>query len=202
MARDEFISDRLVNMREHLKRNYKKLHSDISGETSGESDEILYEKSVDVQPEKEEISPKTESPVNLRYMPSISKRNGDENVLRRFRELEGKVIHDLTYSESALELLEKRVAELKKFHGVLKVSHETLLKMAEDGDYSKLDELNSGYYSACGRWQAFEGVESADNISKASKSAEKSDSCGSWIISGAIIAGCIIVSAVLLILFA
>ena len=41
MARDEFISDRLVNMREHLKRNYKKLHSDTSDEDSGESDEIV-----------------------------------------------------------------------------------------------------------------------------------------------------------------
>ena len=72
--------------------------------------------------------------------------------------------------------------------------------MADDGDYSKLESLSAGYYAASGRWQAFETFEASSNVS-AAKNAEKSDSFGAWLIAGAIIAGCIILSAVLLILF-
>ena len=110
------------------------------------------------------------------------------------------MIHNLAYSESTLDLLEKKVAELKKFHGVLKKSHETLLQMADNGDYSKLDEINAGYYAAHGRWQAFEAAENGSKV-PLTKNAERSGSRGAFMISGAIVAGCIILSAILLILF-
>ncbi len=193
MARDEFISDKLFGMQERLKQNYEQFHSreNTAAESPKEPESAA---DTAVTP----VETKETTPANLRYMPSIDKGGKDADSKKR-RELEGKIIHELAKAECRLELLEKKCAELKKYHTTLKESREKLLAMAESGDNSALDSLQSGFYLASGRWQAFE----SDEKQAAPVKTETVSTRGSaFILAGAIISGCIILSTVLLALFA
>lgn len=215
MARKEYISDHLVNMREHLKRNYEKFHQNAAAAHSGdvaEKEDAPVENpvswddpSADAPPAEKKIEEPVEkssgTPANLRYMPSIRKGSANDASVRARRELEGKVIRDLNMSETRIQLLEQKLAELEQFHQVLKSTHEELLKIAESDDTSALNMLQAKYYAASGRWQAFE---SAENISSVSQESVSSSGIGTkdiWIIAGAILAGCVILSLVLVGIF-
>ena len=215
MARKEYISDHLVNMREHLKRNYEKFHQNASAAHPGdvaEKEDVPAENpvswdepSADIPPAEKKIEEPVEkssgTPVNLRYMPSIRKGSANDASVRARRELEGKVIRDLNMSETKIQLLEQKLAETKQFHQVLKSTHEELLKIAESEDSSALNMLQAKYYAASGRWQAFE---SSENQSAVSSGSVQNGGIGTreiWILAGAILAGCAILSLVLMGIF-
>ena len=191
MARDEFISDKLLGMQDRFKQNYEQFHrkenNTCQSENNTPSDKA-------VEPEKKSEA----TPVNLRYMPSLNKNSGDADSKKR-RELEGKVIHELAKAECSLELLEKKFTELKKYHSFLKTSHEKLLDMAESEDNSNLNSLQSEFYLASGRWQAFE---SGEKQTAPMKTETVSTKGSAFIVAGAIVVGCIILSTVLAALFA
>ncbi|MBQ4330103.1 MAG: hypothetical protein IJC27_10315 [Lentisphaeria bacterium] len=191
MARDEFIGDKLLDMQERLKQNYEQFHRK-GNDSAGTEKESVPENSVP-QPAAKETTP-----ASLRYMPSLNKGSDDADSKKR-RELEGRIIHELAKAECRLELLERKCAELKKYHSVLKEYHEKLLAKAESGDTAALDSLLSGFHLASGRWQAFENDE---KTTAPVKSETVSTRGSAFILAGAIIAGCIILSIVLAALFA
>lgn len=214
MARKEYISDHLVNMREHLKRNYEKFHQNAAAHSNDDSDPesvpaengVSWDDSAVGQAAVENKTDEAknaapETPANLRYMPSIRKGSGNDAAVRERRELEGKVIRDLNLSETRIRLLEQKLAETKQFHQVLKNTHEELLKIAESEDASALNMLQAKYHAASGRWQAFE---SPENLSAFSPRTIPSNGIGPremWILAGAILGGCVILSLVLVGIF-
>ncbi len=211
MARKEYISDHLVDMRDHLKRHYEQFHQKEGAENSAAAPGDGLESSpsnlpgntwqeVPEKKENDSLPGKDETPANLRYMPSLRK-SGDDALARERRELEGRVIHDLAECEYRMAMADNELAELKKFYAVLQNAHGELLKMAESGDHDQLRALQAKYYAANGRWQALESG-SRDNSGKTAVIAGEAGGIkAALILSGAIVAGCIIVSLVLIGLF-
>ena len=193
MSKDKYISDHLVDMRDHLKRNYEKLHADGTAE-SPEADNPLEKRVSDSDP----VSAVTEQQV--KRLPSI--RNvSDTPVDRERRELEGKVLHDLNLVETQLGLLKQQLAEAERFYTVLSREYGELQELSGRDDRGALARLQLEYFAASGRNKAFftdhsgkSGLSPVENTHSSNR--------GNYLVAGAIILGSILVSAAMFCLFA
>lgn len=166
MSRKAYISDHLLDMRDHLKRNYEKLHQESSGSPAPVTDGIPQE-SAKTSPGEAVTGERknVEQSARMRYMPSIRKNNVPERKNdRERRELEGRVIHDLAWTECELELMDKKLEELRRFNAVLKQEHARLMEIAESSETVDLAPLQAEYFAAGGRWKAFAQDSTPNNI--------------------------------------
>ena len=148
MSRKAFISDHLLNMREHLQKNYEKFHQNEAISSIGDAN---------CQPQKTQLIPAEAKAGETRvYLPGINKKSAYSPEDREKRELEGRILHDLSQTDCELELLKNKIAELKKFNTLLKELHQKL--QSDSGQQDKnIRQYSSEYFLASGRWRAFSG---------------------------------------------
>ena len=171
MARDNFISDHLVDMRAQLRDSYENFH-----QNRDEKDDPEAAQKAAAAPDK--------------YLPTIRKNAEIRECDRERRDLEGRIIHDQAALDSERDLLKNRLAELEKFSAVLENSRARL----EDGD---LNKLRLDYFSARGRWSAFD----QRPVSAVAGGAASGEGRGTLWVAGAIIAGSLVVALVMIGLF-
>jgi len=197
MSRKAYISDHLIDMRDRLQRNYEKVHHNSEAKKDEIPDDSVKNNDVATAAEKKENDI---SDAQKRYMPSIRRSNSVERKNdRERRELEGRVIHDLTKSECELELLQNELDEVRKYNSLLKKIHSELMTIAESTETVDLTPLQSEYFAASGRRNAFMRHQTAS--APPVPEYQKSGNGGQWLIAGAIILSGAIVSMVLLGIF-
>jgi hypothetical protein len=185
MSRKVYISDNLVDMREHFKRNYEKVH----GENAAENDSPAF------PDEEDKVVPPTET-----YLPSVKNKNADDSFSRDRRELEGMILHDLALADQKLKLLNEKISELETFRNILDDERDRLSKSVESADSAGIGMLRMEYFSAKGRWEAFDQQEYIPE--KGSSYSPVSENRSSSLLAAcAVLAGSIIISLVLIGLF-
>jgi hypothetical protein len=191
MSRKVYISDNLVDMREHFKRNYEKVH----GENATENDSPAFPDEEDKVVPPEKIVPPTET-----YLPSVKNKNADDSFSRDRRELEGMILHDLALADQKLKLLNEKISELETFRNILDDERDRLFKSGERADSAGIGMLRMEYFSAKGRWEAFDQQEYIPE--KGSSYSPVSENRSSSLLAAcAVLAGSIIISLVLIGLF-
>lgn len=191
MSRDRFISDNLYSMRERFKRNHEETNSgSVLPENTPYSSEI---KPV-VQ---EEQAPRT-SPVQTR-LSAISSDSSANEKKRDIRELEGRLMRDLSFLEAENESLRQRNKILEDFHGtateVLKKLHE------EELSSGQLDQLRNRYFQAYGRFESTFELRNAKSTTDMVNFAAPAAIPSSWPIVAAILISGGFVALTLLFLF-
>ena len=177
MSRDNFISDQLVDMRAKLRDSYENYHQEHAESAPASRPE----------PETAAAAP---TPAAVKYLPSMRKSGENSEADRERRELEGRIIHDQAALDVERELLRHKLDELETFSAVLANARTRL--NTDDVSRIALD-----YFAARGRWSAFEGPVAAPEIRTASGGEGK----GAYWVAGAILAGSIAVTLVLIALF-
>ncbi|MCI5779388.1 MAG: hypothetical protein MR051_06195 [Lentisphaeria bacterium] len=172
MARDNFISDHLVDMRAQLRDSYENFHQN----RDDKDDPGAANPAADAAPDK--------------YLPTIRKNAETRDCDRERRDLEGRIIHDQAALDSERDILKNRLAELEKFSAVLESSRARL----EDGD---LNKLRLDYFSARGRWSAFD----QRPVAAVGTGAASGEGRGTLWVAGAIIAGSLVIALVMIGLF-
>ena len=139
MSRDRFISDNLYSMRERFKRNHEENVS-----ASAIPEELM-------PAGKPEASPMPE-PVTVNRISGISTGNSNSEIVRDIRELEGRLLRDLSFIDAENEIAQQRNKALSDFR-------ETALNLLdklkqEKLDTKEIDRLRSSYFQAYGRFEA------------------------------------------------
>ena len=144
MPRKDFISDNLVDIRDSLRDSYASYHR--NREAQGKEESAVEPGAAAV--EKPEAVTAAAAPE--RYLPTVKKSDPSAAPWEREkRELEGRVLHDLSALDCERGLLQKKLEELEKFAKILELTREKI----PTGDVRK---LSMDYFSARGRWSAFE----------------------------------------------
>ena len=146
MARDNFISDNLINIRDRLR------------EKPVSQDEPFFVAENSVTAGKGTAEKSATAPlVSTLAQPAPRMQTGNPDIERDRRELAGRIHHDYSTASAELEILETRRAETEKYMRFLAGQQESV--SAVDPDDSKarreLDRLAWEYCQMAGRWQAF-----------------------------------------------
>ena len=185
MARDRFISDNLYNMRERFKRN----HAEHLTETPAENNEKIVDRSTS-GPVAIESSPTVSAP----RLPSLhSSKDGDN---RDRRELEGRLLRDLSFIDAEKEQISYQSAALESFR---KIAEELLDELNQDNlTPRQTDLLRIKYFQAYGRFES--AVSKRGNAAQATP-VQSSAMPSSWSIIAAISGAAILISLTLCLLF-
>lgn len=189
MSRKDFISDHLVDMRKQLRDSYENFHQEKASRNSAEASSAA--PVADVSATKQEIQ-QPAAPVKTisaadKYLPSIRETKMENE--REWRELEGRILHDIAATDSQREMLQQKLAELEKFAAVLHLARK---RIGEEN----IAKVQQEYFSARGRWSSFD---CGSNILPEKDSVVNSR--GDFFISGAIVAGSLIIALVMIGLF-
>lgn len=208
MPKKVYISDNLLKMRDHLKRNYEKYHQEkdsdalLTGESPVENTDFPASAENNAATSVPGIGNMKNDSGHLRYMPSIRRSNHiDTKEDRERRELEGKVIRDLHIVENESGILRVKLAEAEHYQKFLAHKHAELMNAAESNNCDSLPRIQAEYAAANGRWEAYREKSSVPQMPMSSDQVVSNDRFGVFLIAGAIFAGCVIVSAVLLVIF-
>lgn len=195
MARDRFISDNLYNMRERFKRNHAEhltfpvtpeAPTGLSEETNTEDVECPISK-----PQTVESSPASASP---RRLPALSSSKDGDN--REKRELEGRLLRDLSFIEAEKEFIANQNYAMENFR---KIAEELLNELnQEDLTPRQTDLLRIKYFQAYGR---FESAVSKRGNAAQTTPIPSSAAPSSWPIIAAIAGAAILISLTLCLLF-
>ena len=139
MSRDRFISDNLYSMRERFKRNHEE---NISASTIPE----------ELMPAEKPAPAPAQEPVTVSRISGISTTNANSETVRDIRELEGRLLRDLSFIDAENEIAQQRNKTLSNFR-------ETALNILdklkqEQLDTKEIDRLRSAYFQAYGRFEA------------------------------------------------
>ena len=139
MSRDRFISDNLYSMRERFKRNHEE---NISASAIPE----------ELMPAEKPAPVPAQEPVTVSRISGISTTNANSETVRDIRELEGRLLWDLSFIDAENEIAQQRNKTLSNFR-------ETALNILdklkqEQLDTKEIDRLRSTYFQAYGRFEA------------------------------------------------
>ena len=207
MSRDKFISDDLYNMRERFKRN----HSERSPETAPDRKNIPAAEN-DSEPVKSFAS-RQESPsaadaaadanvpekTHISRLPQIVTAGDNSDTARERRELEGKMLRDLSFIESETTFIREHTMTLEKFRTTIERLLDELSNR-ERLDERKISQLRSEYFQACGRFESsinHNGHRQNSNTA----STVQTPAANQWALATAIIISALIVSFTMLWLF-
>ena len=139
MSRDRFISDNLYNMRERFKRNHEENVS-----VSAVPEELI-------SADKPAPAPMQE-PVTVNRISGISTGNLNSEIVRDIRELEGRLLRDLSFIDAENEIAQQRNKALSNFR---ETALNVLDKLKQEKlDTKEIDRLRSSYFQAYGRFEA------------------------------------------------
>ena len=185
MARDNFISDNLINIREQLRQDQSLTVSDK---------DTFPQQASFREDEQEKMPPKLPAPA-----PRMQVRTPELD--RERRELIGRITRDYTLVAAELERMEQKKQEAHAFMEFLAKHQKSLETVDFDrSDISReLDRLSWEYYQHSGRWRAFSKGEQQTAVS--SETAQHTVSTGSRFTAVSIIISAIIISASILVVF-
>ena len=177
MARDNFISDNLIHIREKLRQEQN----------------ILSSESADIQ-QTEPIN--TQLPKGLPVPAPRMQVNAPE-IDRERRALIGRIRRDYTLAAAELEFTETKKRETAAFMQFLAEQQKSVESLDIDrSDISReLDHLTWEYYQRAGRWKAFSS-NTAENLSQQTAAAPPSQN--NKLLSISIIISSMIISAAIL----
>ena len=183
MPRDRFISDNLVNIRDHLRQNY----AAVAGVKKEES---------------ENSSVGEEIHINLKNPIAQSSSVGNRSSDREFNEFAGRLQHDLAAVAQELQQLEGKQEALAKYNAVL-LDLVRLLKQlpAEDNQdfFREFDRLKMLYFQASGEVESFRSFLPQRPIVSGEKApVDKRD----WFLPCSVIVSAVILAVTLILLFA
>ena len=194
MSRKDFISDHLVDMRKQLSDSYETYHQEKAARNAAPpvpaAPAVAPEEKKESSPVaavQEEHAARSPAPAAEKYLPAIR----DEKLAneRDWRELEGRIIHDLAAVECRKNMLQQELGELERFAAVLETSRGNIGK-------ENISKVMQEYFAARGRWSAFDS-----GVSVSPESSPATDFRGMYWVAGAVFAGSLIVALVLIGLF-
>lgn len=183
MARDNFISDNLINIREKLRQDSSVQISDTVAASAPSETANTH------------VSTPSELPVPA---PRMQVKKPELDYERRT--LIGKVRRDYTLASAELEIAGKKQQETAKFMQFLSEHQKALESVDFDRpDISReLDRLTWEYYQHAGRWRAF----AQENVvSESATSSVKIQPHSNKLLAVSIIIAAVIISATLLVVF-
>ena len=183
MARDNFISDNLINIREQLRQDQN---------TQTATDFVQQEQKIN------ETEPRQNMPSGL-PAPAPRMQVRTPELDRERRELIGRIRRDYTLVSAELENMERKTKEAAAFMEFL-AAHQTSLENIDfdRNDISReLDRLSWEYYQRSGRWRAFSSGEIKENTNLSEQPVRQSNKA--TVI--AIIISAIMISATILAVF-
>ncbi len=197
MSRKDFISDHLVDMRKQLSDSYETYHQEKAARNAAPVAPAA--PAAAPEPEEKKESPPAAAvqkehvvqatvPAAGKYLPAIR----DEKLAneREWRDLEGRIIHDLAAVECRKNMLQQELDELERFAAILESSRKSIGK-------ENISKVMQDYFAARGRWSAFD---SGVNVSPEPPS-PAADFRGMYWVAGAVFSGSLIVALVLVGLF-
>ena len=191
MSRDRFISDNLYSMRERFKRNHEETNP---GSVLTENTSPANENKPVVQ---EEPSPRT-SAVQFRTSATASGSSADETK-RDIRELEGRLMRDLSFLDAENESLRQRSKVLDNFQ---QTATDVLNKLHENGlTPGQIDQLRNRYFQTYGRFESTFELRNPRNSADVINSAAPAAVPSSWPTVAAILISGGVVALTLLLLF-
>ncbi|MBO5822915.1 MAG: hypothetical protein J6R86_07880 [Lentisphaeria bacterium] len=207
MSRDKFISDNLYNMRERFKRNQsmnlpgavQQTAEAAAAETSAaEIKSFSSPQNVEAQvaPTPPPVSP---APVSTPRLPQISAARDNSDAAREQRDLEGRLLRDLSFIEAEEEDCRRYTADMAKFRAVIERQLNELASQ-NPADMSKINRLRIEYFQSRGRFDSVTSRKGGHgNSAPMPASAAPAASC--WPLAVAILAGTLTVSLTMLWLF-
>ncbi len=196
MSRKDFISDRLVDMRAQLRDSYTSYHQEkaarnAAAETKNnvpEAKPVSEENKVSAVDISAAGTVQNESAAK-KVLPTLNVSSGNSAFDREWRDLEGRVLHDIAELESEKMLLQQKMLELEKFSEVLRKTQQNLYT-------GELTEIRLAYFSSSGRWNSFVSRGVSANSENASR-----DDHGAYWVAGSILAAGIIMALTMVGLF-
>lgn len=201
MPRDRFISDNLYNMRERFKRNHAE-HQTVSD--APEAD-IIADKTTETpaEPEKKSfntidsvVSATTETPQKTVRLPQLAANSSSPENHRDIRELEGRLLRDLSFIDAENELIQQRSEAMKNFRNI---AVDLLDELQKEGVSSRqLDLIRIKYFQAYGRFDAV--VSQRGNASQTTLP-DAGKSIPVWPVVSAVAGAALLISLTLIMLF-
>ena len=195
MSRDRFISDNLYSMRERFKQNHaERLPASSSPE---ETPEAITVQTVSPSPQTETVpAAGTVSAEIPRRLPVLTTDSGDRENNRERRELEGRLLRDLSFIDTESALARQRTEAMERFR---KVAAELLEELnAPELSFRRIDLLRIKYFQAYG---SFEAALSRRDHSQGEHLQAPANPHSNWPMVTAMIVSAAIVSLTLLLLF-
>lgn len=208
MARDKFISDDLYNMRERFKRNHSEHLTDPSHDNpdtvSAENVPDMVKSFSSRRDTRSSVTESSSGPAALEKapvsrLPQIVAAGDDSDISRERRELEGKMLRDLSFVESEETFIREHAATLEKFRTTV----ERLLNELTDPerpDTGKINKLRIEYFQARGRFESSLAHNSSNRNTNAA-SAKQASTTSQWPLAIAIISGALLMSVTMIWLF-
>ena len=201
MSRDKFISDNLYNMRERFKRNQSmNLPGTVqnTAEVPADAPAAAEIKSFSTPQTVEAVSDAT-APVSAPRLPQISAARDNSDAAREQRDLEGRLLRDLSFIEAEEECCRRYIADMAKFRAVIERQLNEL-SAQNPADMSKINRLRIEYFQSRGR---FDSVISGKNghTTSAQMQTASAPAASFWPLAAAILAGTLTVSLTMLWLF-
>ena len=183
MPRDRFISDNLVNFRDHLRQNC----AAVSGEKKEEA---------------ENVSSNGEIHINLKNPIIQSSSGNSRSADREFNEFAGRLQHDLAAVEQNLQNLAGKQACLQKFKTSLLELVQQLQQLPSENNqdfFREFDRLKIRYFQTAGEAEPFR--QTPQQVQTVS--GEKPQSCKrDWLLPCSVLLAAVILSVTLILLFA
>ena len=195
MSRDRFISDNLYSMRDRFKQNHAE-HVSVPGfGDDGSKEEIISMNSPEKSAEIPHPSPVSSVPSSVPRLPALAAADTDPENIRERRDLEGRLLRDLSFIETENELIRRKTDAINRFRNVA----EELLNELNAGKLTsrQIDLLRIKYFQAYGSFEA--SVSNSKNAEFQAPQTQKSQS--NWPMVAAIIISAAMVSLTLLLLF-
>ena len=205
MSRDKFISDSLYNMRDSFKRNHIEHQPTTgAGDDTADSSEIN-SISREIPEPIGETAVKTTASAPKMHLPQLAGFRNDGEAGRDRRDLEGRLLRDLSFIEAEEVFAEQHTAALKRFKSVIEKELSQLQELDKSNSdpavfKSAIERLRIEYFHSSGRFEAEVSRRNASN--KFATPAEiNMRPAPAWQVPAAIIASAIIVSLTMLMLF-
>lgn len=191
MAKDGFVRDNLIDMRDHLKAAREAI---LAGTDPHEAAR---------QAEAAATTARGEAKNSIHHpVPAVDADGADPRTLREFH---GRIIHDRSAVEAELQQLELQRSGLEKFHRIL-TDTEAQLAGSENIGSRKLEQLQFSYYMAAGEYKGAAGDRSnapaAGNPPELEPGSMGRIFAGSLPVAIAILAGSALIAVTIALIFA
>lgn len=204
MSRDKFISDNLYNMRERFKRNQSmNLPGAVQQTAENAADESS---SAEIKsfssPQNAEVQttqPTAPAPASTPRLPQISTAKDNSDAAREQRDLEGRLLRDLSFIEAEEEDCRRYTADMAKFRAVIERQLNELASH-NPADMSKINRLRIEYFQSRGRFDSVASRKSGLG-NHSPMPASSAPAASIWPLAVAILAGTLTVSLTMLWLF-
>lgn len=217
MSRNGFISDDLYNMRERFKRNAERQSPGVTIQPSAPevtpdvTQEAASSAAAPVQtisltppsPGPENSAAETAASCGKLRLPGLSVNSADSETNRERRDLEGRLLRDLSFMEVEKENLLRELRAIEQFNQTVTGQLEELKNIDNanitPAEYAKsIDRMRILYFQSFGR---FDARNSRRNDAPASGSGSELRFPSPWPLAAGIISAAVIVSLTLIFLF-